>query len=390
MNKNYLMNNYGARDLSLVKGEGRWVWDDQGNRYLDAVMGIAVCGLGHSHPEVTEVISAQAGKLMHCSNLFFIQEQQQLAEKLGKISGMDSMFFSNSGAEANEAALKLSRLFAREKGIEKPTVIVMENAFHGRTLGTLSASWGKKVTAGFEPLVESFVQVPFNDLEAVAALSSDPSVVAILVEPVQGEAGVNIPAEDYLSGLRKICDANEWLLMLDEIQTGNGRTGAHFCCIKQQVVPDVITTAKGLGNGVPIGVCMASGKAAELFAPGSHGSTYGGNPLVCAVASKVFDIIQRDDLANNATRLGNNIRQALSARLMHLPHVLDVRNSGLLIAIELSDDCGELVELARQHGLIINVTGGNRIRLVPALNMSDEEAELLLEKLCPLVENWKR
>ena len=390
MNANYLMNNYGTRNLSLLKGEGRWVWDDQGNRYLDAVMGIAVCGLGHSHPEITEVIANQAGKLMHCSNLFFIREQQQLAEKLGSISGMDSMFFSNSGAEANEAALKLSRLFAREKGIEKPTVIVMENAFHGRTLGTLSASWGTKVRAGFEPLVENFVQVPFDDLDAVSALSEDPSVVAVLVEPIQGEAGINIPTDDYLAGLRKICDANNWLLMLDEIQTGNGRTGAHFNCMKQGVKPDVITTAKGLGNGVPIGVCMASGKAAELFAPGSHGSTYGGNPLVCAVASKVFDIIQRDDLAKNAERLGTQIKQELSNRLLELPNVKDVRNSGMLIAVELSEDCGELVELARQQGLIINVTGGNRIRLVPALNMTDEESALLVEKLCAVVENWKR
>ena len=260
-------------------------------------MGIAVCGLGHSHPEITEVISTQASKLMHCSNLFFIREQQQLAEKLGKVSGMNSMFFSNSGAEANEAALKLARLFAREKGIETPTVIVMENAFHGRTLGTLSASWGAKVRVGFEPLVENFVHVAFDDLDAVSALNSDPSVVAVLVEPIQGEGGVNIPAEGYLQGLRKICDTNDWLLMLDEIQTGNGRTGTHFSYLRKQILPDVVTTAKGLGNGVPIGVCMATGKAAELFAPGSHGSTYGGNPLVCAVASKVFDIIQRDKLA---------------------------------------------------------------------------------------------
>ena len=390
MNANYLMNNYGTRNLSLVKGEGRWVWDDQGQRYLDAVMGIAVCGLGHSHPEITEVISAQASKLMHCSNLFFIREQQQLAEKLGKVSGMDAMFFSNSGAEANEAALKLARLFAREKGIETPTVIVMENAFHGRTLGTLSASWGAKVRVGFEPLVENFVHVAFDDLDAVSALSADPSVIAVLVEPIQGEGGVNIPAEGYLQGLRKICDTNDWLLMLDEIQTGNGRTGTHFSYLQQQILPDVITTAKGLGNGVPIGVCMATGKAAELFAPGSHGSTYGGNPLVCAVASKVFDIIQRDKLAENAERLGNHIKQELSDRLLTFPHVVDVRNSGLLIAIELSEDCGELVELARESGLIINVTGGNRIRLVPALNMTDEEANLLVEKLCPIVENWKR
>ena len=389
MNSNYLMNNYGTRNLSLVKGEGRWVWDDQGNRYLDAVMGIAVCGLGHSHPEITEVISEQASKLMHCSNLFLIPEQQQLAQRLGEVSGMETMFFSNSGAEANEAAIKLARLYGREKGIDIPTIIVAENCFHGRTMGTLSASWGAKVRSGFEPLVERFVHVPFDDLGAVSALSEDSSVVAVLVEPIQGESGVNIPAEGYLSGLRNICDANDWLLMLDEIQTGNGRTGTHFSCMGESVLPDVMTTAKGLGNGVPIGTCMARGKAAELFAPGSHGSTYGGNPLVCAVANKVFDIIQRDQLAENAKRLGNKIREALENKLADLPQVIDVRNKGLMIAVELKSDCVELVEIARQQGLIINVAGGNRIRLVPALNMTDEEADILIEKLCPIVEAWK-
>ena len=389
MNSNYLMNNYGTRNLSLVKGEGRWVWDDQGNRYLDAVMGIAVCGLGHSHPEITEVISEQASKLMHCSNLFLIPEQQQLAQRLGEVSGMETMFFSNSGAEANEAAIKLARLYGREKGIDIPTIIVAENCFHGRTMGTLSASWGAKVRSGFEPLVERFVHVPFDDLGAVSALSEDSSVVAVLVEPIQGESGVNIPAEGYLSGLRNICDANDWLLMLDEIQTGNGRTGTHFSCMGESVLPDVMTTAKGLGNGVPIGTCMARGKAAELFAPGSHGSTYGGNPLVCAVANKVFDIIQRDQLAENAKRLGNKIREALENKLADLPQVRDVRNKGLMIAVELKSDCVELVEIARQQGLIINVAGGNRIRLVPALNMTDEEADILIEKLCPIVEAWK-
>lgn len=389
MNSQYLMNNYGTRNLSLVKGEGRWVWDDQGNRYLDAVMGIAVCGLGHSHPEIVETIQDQASKLMHCSNLFGIPAQQELATKLARVSGMETMFFSNSGAEANEAAIKLSRLYAREKGIETPKVIVAENCFHGRTMATLSASWGAKVRVGFEPLVEDFVHVPFNDLEAVSALADDKSVVAVMVEPVQGESGVNIPAVDYLQGLRTICDANDWLLILDEIQTGNGRTGSHFACVGQSVAPDILTTAKGLGNGVPIGTCMARGKAAELFGPGSHGSTYGGNPLVCAVANKVFDIIERDGLASNAARLGANIKQALAERLTRLPQVKEVRNKGLMIAVELTSDCGHLVEAAKQNGLIINVAGGNRIRLVPALNMTDEEAEILVDKLCPVIENWE-
>lgn len=388
-NSQYLMNNYGTRNLSLVKGEGCWVWDDQGNRYLDAVMGIAVCGLGHANPEITEVIADQASKLMHCSNLFLISEQQELAARLASVSGMESMFFSNSGAEANEAAIKLARLYGHSKNIDVPTIIAAENCFHGRTLATLSASWGEKVRSGFEPMVESFVHVPFNDTESVKAHSHNKSVVAVMVEPVQGESGVNIPSADYLQKLRKICDDNNWMLILDEIQTGNGRTGTHFACIGQSVSPDIMTTAKGLGNGVPIGVCMARGEAASLFAPGSHGSTYGGNPLVSAVANKVFDIIQRDKLADNAKRLGKELKQALSERLNHLPYVKEVRNMGLMIGIEMDSPCGELVEIAKSKGLIINVAGGNRIRLVPALNMTDDEAAQLVDLLCPIVENWK-
>ena len=384
----YLMNNYGTRTLSLVKGEGRYVWDSEGRRYLDALMGIAVCGLGHSHPAVTETISRQAGTLMHVSNLYAIQEQQVLAEKLCSVSGMEKVFFSNSGAEANEAAIKLSRLYAQSKGIETPTVLVMDGCFHGRTMATLSATSGAKVKTGFAPLVERFLHLPYNDAQAVSAYSEDDSVVAVMLEPVQGESGINIPDSNYLKKLRTICDQNNWLLILDEIQTGNGRTGNHFACEGAGVTPDILTTAKGLGNGVPIGACLARGVAAELFGPGSHGSTYGGNPLVCAVASTVFDVIQAENLASRAASLGDGLNQQLSSRLNQLEQVKEVRNQGLMLAIEMQQDCTDLAAMATEAGLLINVTGGNRVRLLPALNTTDSEADELLEKLCPVIENW--
>jgi len=385
----FLMNNYGTRDLTLTRGRGCFVWDESNTRYFDAVMGIAVCGLGHSHPEVAETIASQASTLLHCSNLFQIPTQQELAEKLTQASGMESVFFSNSGAEANEAAIKLARLHGREKSIATPKIIVMENAFHGRTMATLSASWGSKVRKGFEPHVESFVHVPFNDLDAIKALSNDPSVVAVMTEPVQGEAGINLPAEGYLHGVRKICDDNGWLLIFDEVQTGNGRSGNHFFGKGHNVLPDITTTAKGLGNGVPIGACMARGDTTALFGPGSHGSTYGGNPLVCSVANTVFDIIERDHLAENATRMGTLLTESFQRELGNLPFVKDIRHQGLMIAIELDDDCGDIVANAKAKGLLINVTGGNRVRLLPALNINKDEAQILLELLCPLISQWK-
>lgn len=384
----YLMNNYGKRTLSLVKGEGSYVWDSEGRRYLDALTGIAVCGLGHSHPAVSGAIAEQAATLSHVSNYFRIPQQESLAEKLCSVSGMEKVFFSNSGAEANEAAIKLTRLYAREKGVAKPTVIVMENCFHGRTLATLSATWGAKVRQGFEPLVERFVHVPFNDIEAVAGHSGDDSVVAVMMEPVQGEAGINIPANDYLQKLRAVCDQNGWLLVLDEIQTGNGRSGAHFAASLSGVQADIMTTAKGLGNGVPIGACMARGIAAELFGPGSHGSTYGGNPLVCAAANKVFDVIQEEQLAIRASQLGEKLKTGFESALANCEAIKQVRNLGLLVAIEMNRDCTELYSMATEAGLIVNVTGGNRIRLLPALNMTDTETEELVDKLCSLIHSW--
>lgn len=390
MNSNYLMNNYGTRDLSIVKGEGSWLWDDQGNRYLDAVMGIAVCSLGHAHPEIAEVLAEQSKKLVHCSNLFLIPEQQELAAKLCSVTGMTSTFFCNSGAEANEAAIKLSRLYARKKGVDNPTVITTHGAFHGRTLATISASGSEKVQKGFEPLVQDFIHVPYNDIEAVAVHKNNDSVVAVMVEPVQGEAGVVIPDAGYLRTLRKICDDNDWLLILDEVQTGNGRTGSYFASVGASVKPDVLTTAKGLGNGLPIGACLAGEKAAELFAPGSHGTTFGGNPLVCAVANKVFDIIERDHIAANASQIGNFINESLAENLADTASVLEVRNAGLMIGIEMDKACGELVGIGREHGILINVTGGNRVRLLPALNMTREDADFLIDRLTKTIKQWEK
>ncbi len=384
----HLMNNYGNRALSLVKGEGRYVWDSDGTRYLDALMGIAVCGLGHAHPDITEVISRQASTLVHVSNFYTIPQQEELAARLCSVTGMDKVFFSNSGAEANEAAIKLARLHARTKGIAIPRVLVMEGCFHGRTLATLSATSAARAREGFEPLVENFTHLPFGDTEAVVAMANDPSVVAVMVEPVQGEAGINIPPADYLAKLRALCDQHGWLLILDEVQTGNGRTGTHFAMSSAGITPDILTTAKGLGNGVPIGACLATGAAADLFSPGSHGSTYGGNPLVCAVANRVFDIIQEENLSSRAAALGEQLRQEFVSRLNGIDLVADIRNSGLMLALEMTRDCTDLRALAAESGLLINVTGGNRVRLLPALNMTDVESEELVEKLCSVISTW--
>lgn len=384
----FLMNNYGTRTISLVKGEGRYLWDSEGRRYLDALMGIAVCGLGHCHPAITETIANQAASLMHVSNLYAIPQQIALAEKLCSVTGMEKVFFSNSGAEANEAAIKLSRLYGNSKGIAKPTMVTATGSFHGRTMATISATAGDKVKKGFGPMLENFVYAPYNDVAALEALSGNESIVAIMLEPIQGEGGINIPEANYLKQVRALCDKNDWLLILDEIQSGNGRTGTHFACEGAGVTADILTTAKGLGNGMPIGACLARGAAATLFAPGSHGSTYGGNPLVCAVANKVFDIIQEENLYSRATELGNKLNTEFTDRLGKLSIVKEVRNAGLMLAIEMHSDCTELVAKAAEAGLMINVTAGNRVRLLPALNMMDSEADELIEKLCPVIENW--
>ncbi|MDF1830738.1 MAG: aspartate aminotransferase family protein [Porticoccaceae bacterium] len=386
MTSNALMNTYGQRALTLVKGEGAYVWDDQGKKYLDALAGIAVCGLGHAHPAVTAAITNQAQTLVHCSNLYNISAQEALADKLSDLSGMSNMFFSNSGAEANEAAIKIARLHGHAKGVELPTIIVTEQAFHGRTLATLTATGNRKVHAGFEPLVRGFSRAPFNDIDAIQAIGeNNPNIVAVLVEPIQGEGGINIPAPDFLQQLRVLCDTKGWLLMLDEIQTANGRTGTFFHYQQHNILPDVVTIAKGLGNGVPIGACLTHGSTSQLMRPGNHGSTFGGNPVACAAALATVETIESENLALRASELGSQLLQAFNTALANCSTVKDIRGSGLMIGIELSKPCAALVAEAADKGLLINVTAGNVIRLLPPLIFSDEQAEQLVNILAPLI-----
>jgi len=385
----HLMQNYARLPITFEKGEGAWLFDDKGNKYLDALSGIAVCGLGHCHPAVTNAICAQAGTLTHTSNLYNISKQSELADRLCQVSGMDAAFFSNSGAEANEAAIKLARLYGHQKGINTPTIIVTEGSFHGRTLATLTATGNRKVQAGFEPLVQGFARVPFNDLQAIKDVAeNNKEIVAVMVEPVQGEGGIVIPDPGYISELRTICDENGWLLMLDEIQTGMGRSGKWFAFMHSNIKPDVITLAKALGNGVPIGACLASGDAAGVFQPGTHGSTFGGNPLACAAALAVIKIIENQSLVKRAATLGNRILTGLKNNLDSVDGVKDIRGLGLLIGIELDQPCKEMMQLALNDGLVINVTADNVVRLLPPLTLSDEEADALTEKLSNLVTSF--
>lgn len=383
-----IMNTYNRLSVAFDHGAGAWLYDTDGNKYLDALSGIAVCGLGHSHPAVTHAISEQAAKLIHTSNLYTVPLQERLAERLCAISGMDSVFFGNSGAEANEAAIKLARRYGHQKGIDNPAIIVMENSFHGRTLATLSATGNRAVQVGFEPLVGGFVRAPYDDVDAIRTIAANnPNVVAILVEPVQGEAGIRIPADDYLNALRSICDEHEWLLMLDEVQSGNGRTGKYFAFQHNAILPDVVTTAKGLGNGVPIGACLAAGKAATILTPGTHGSTYGGNPLACAAALAVVDTIQDENLCQRAEQLGKRICDGFRAQLGGSDYIREIRNKGLMIGIELTEAGTELAVLAKVKGILLNVTGGGRVvRLLPPLIMSDSEADLLVNTLSKLIQ----
>lgn len=382
-----LMTTYARQAVSFSHGQGAELFDSNDKAYLDALSGIAVCGLGHAHPRVTRAVCEQAGKLVHTSNLYGIPLQAQLADRLTGIAQMDRVFFANSGAEANEAAIKLARLYGHHKGIKQPTIIVMENSFHGRTMATLTATGNRKVQAGFEPLVQGFIRVPYNDIEAVQHVAANSNeVVAILVEPVQGEGGIRIPAADYLNQLRDICDSNDWLLMLDEIQTGMGRSGKWFAHQHNGIKPDVMTLAKALGNGVPIGACLAAGKAAAVLTPGSHGSTFGGNPLACAAALAVIDSIDEEKLVDRAAALGKQLLEAFKARLDGHPMVSDVRGMGLLIGVELNEACTELVKAALDKGLLINVTANNVIRLLPPLIMTDAQATQLVDTVAELVD----
>lgn len=381
-----LMNNYGTRTLTLTKGEGSRVWDSNGKSYLDAISGIAVCGLGYSHPAVTKAISEQAATLVHCSNLYNIPQQQRLADLLIEQSGLDKVFFSNSGAEANEAAIKIARKFGNDKGVKNPTIIVTDNSFHGRTMATLTATGNTKVQIGFEPLVQGFLRVPYNDVAAIKKLAAEhDNIVAILVEPVQGEGGVRVPADDYLNQLREVADANGWLLMLDEIQTGNGRTGTFFAFQHNGIKPDVLTTAKGLGNGMPIGACLASGKAADVLQPGNHGTTFGGNPLACAAGIAVVETIVSGNYVARAKELGDKLLNDFKTKLAGNSKVVDVRGKGLMIGIELNAPAADLVEKGRTKGILINVTSVNTIRLLPTFILTDAEADELVTKVVELV-----
>jgi len=378
----YQMPLFAALPVAFTHGEGAWLWDTDGKKYLDALAGIAVCGLGHAHPAVTAALCDQAGKLLHTSNWYQIPLQEQLAERLCKLAGMDNAFFCNSGAEANEAAIKLARLYGHQRDILTPGIIVTEGSFHGRTLATLSASGNRKIQSGFEPLVQGFYRVPYNDLAAVRQIGErNKDVVAVLVEPITGEGGISIPDTGYLKGLRQICDERGWLLMLDEIQSGMCRTGKWFACQHEGVVPDVMTLAKGLGNGVPIGACLAHGKAANVFKPGSHGSTFSGNPLVCRVALAVIDELEKGKLAERAARLGQRLLAGLKEKLGHVPGVREIRGRGLMLAVELDRPCKELLQRALESGILINVTAENVVRLLPPLIFTDSEADLLVEKL---------
>jgi acetylornithine aminotransferase len=383
------MNTYSRLPVAFSHGEGVWLFDENGKRYLDALAGIAVSTLGHAHPRLVRALTEQAQQVIHTSNIYRIEQQERLSDRLAALSGMEEMFFCNSGCEANEAAIKLARLYGHGRGVEMPAILVMERAFHGRTLATLSATGNRKVQAGFEPLVGGFARVPFDDLEAVVQVAEkNQTIVAVLVEPIQGEGGVNVAHANYLQGLRRICDERGWLLMLDEVQCGTGRTGTWFAYQHSGIRPDVVTLAKGLGSGVPIGACLAAGRAVGAFKPGNHGSTFGGNPLACAAALTTLQIIEDDGLMANAARQGETIRARLRDQLAGVAAVRSVRGDGLMIGIELDRPCSELVGRALDRGLLINVTVESVIRLLPPLIFGDDHAAQLVDTLSSLIREF--
>jgi acetylornithine aminotransferase len=387
--KNTLMSTYARKDVSFVSGNGVWLTSDKQEQYLDALSGIAVCGLGHAHPDVSKAIAEQAATLTHTSNIYRIKLQEELGEKLCHISGMDTVFFANSGAEANEAAIKLARLHGHYKKISAPAVMVMENSFHGRTMATLTATGNRKAHAGFEPLVPGFVRAPYNDIESIEnILQNNTNISAILVEPIQGEGGIRIPDIDYLPSLKRLCEKYEILLMLDEVQTGNGRTGKWFCFQHSTIEPDVLVTAKGLGNGIPIGACLAKGHAASLFAPGSHGSTFGGNPLACKASLATLNAIEKTDLLGNAKNIGDYIVKTLQEKFLSSTLIKEVRGKGLMIGIETNTPCLELVDSCLKNKLLINVTAEKVIRLLPPLIFDQSNADSMIEILVQSIDEF--
>lgn len=384
-----LMSTYRRLPVTFDRGEGPWLWDSDGKRYLDAVSGIAVCSLGHAHPAVAKAICEQAQQLVHTSNLYQVARQQQLGERLTALTGTERVFFGNSGAEANEAAIKIARLHGHGRGVKQPTIVVTEGSFHGRTLATLTATGNRKVQAGFEPLVQGFLRVPYDDLDALHNVAKNcPDVVAVLVEPIQGEGGIRLPQPGYLAALRKLCDEQGWLLMLDEIQTGLCRTGAWLASHHDGIAADVVTLAKALGNGVPIGACLARGSAADIFQPGNHGSTFGGNPLACSAGLAVLRTMEEQNLGARATEMGNAIRDGLRRALDDLPGLRDIRGRGLMIGVELDRPCPELVGMALAKGLLINVTADSVIRLLPPLVIQAPEAAQIVEGVATVVKEF--
>ena len=385
MTASHLMNTYAPQPVAFARGEGAWLWDTSGKRYLDALAGIAVNGLGHAHPALVRALREQAGKLIHTSNLFRVPEQERAAEKVCAIGAMDNAFFANSGAEANECAIKIARLHGHQRGIENATIVVMEKAWHGRTLATLSATGSRKAQAGFEPLMGGFLRVPYNDYAAIERLADNQSIVAVLLEVLQGEGGIHVADADYLRQLRALCDRKQWLLMIDEVQSGIGRTGKWFAHQWSGIVPDVMTLAKGLGSGVPIGACLARGVAAKVFKPGNHGTTFGGGPLASIAALTTLEVIENDGLLDHARRMGEVVQGGLARELSGVAGVKDVRGMGLMIGLELDRPCGDLVRRGLEAGIVINVTADKVVRLLPPLVIREEEARELVAVLAPLV-----
>ena len=385
MMKSFLMNTYNRKKVSFTKGEGAYLWDDKNNKYLDALCGLAVTSLGHSHPEISKVIYDQSKTLIHTSNAFIIKQQEKLAERLCKLSGLENAFFCNSGAEAVEAAIKIARKYGNDSKINNPKIIVMENSFHGRTLAALSATGGEKAHNGFYPLIDGLLRVPYNNIEAIENLAKNNNIVGILLEPIQGEGGIKIPSPEYLSKLRSICDANNWLLMIDEVQSGFCRTGKWFAYQHSTILPDVVTVAKALGNGVPIGACLTNKKSSEILTPGSHGSTFGGNFLSTTVGLKVLDIMKEKNLCRNARLMGTYLEQELKNKLMGFSVVKEIRCKGLMIGIELKVKCLDLVEKALNNKLVINVTKENTIRMLPPLIINKSEIDVIVKILYKII-----
>src|SRR5690242_8353837 len=385
----HVMNTYARQPVAFVRGQGVWLWDEAGKKYLDALAGIAVNTLGHNHPRLVRALTEQIGRIIHTSNLFRVPQQEAAADRVAEITGLDEVFFCNSGLEANEAAIKVARKYGHDRGVKEPAIIVMEKAFHGRSLATLSAGGSRKVQAGFEPLVQGFVRVPLNDLEAVRQVAAhNKNVTAVFIEPIQGEGGINVSRLDYLRGLKEICDRKQWLFMSDEVQCGLGRTGKWFVYQHAGFLPDVVPLAKGLGSGIPVGACVVGGRAKGVFKPGNHGSTFGGNPLAMTAVRATIDTVKEEGLLANAERVGAVIRAGLTQAFGGAAGLNEIRGMGLMFGIELDRPCGELVREALAAGLVINVTADNVIRMLPPLVMSEAEGRMVVERLAPLVQRF--